>query len=473
MAGQYDAVVMPHPRPGSWRLWALVPLVLGSACTTGAHVFPDAGNGGETVASTTVEDGTPVTVGDTSTTATEPSTTTTSTIPGATAFGQVTTPDGAPLAGATVTIGDRSAVTNELGRYSISRAPFGPLTVTRPAWLDHESTFTEGGSLDVVLEPFVVRAIRANRVVFTEEGKWENILSLAAQTTVNTLVFDTKDESGQVLYASQVPLANEMGAVNVIYDPVARIAEAREHGLYTITRIVTFEDNVWSRSGDAAIVGNWIDARDEENWAYPIALAVEACELGFDEVQFDYVRFPAGTTGGQLNRREGLTEEIRVGAIESFLETARAAINPLGCAVSADVFAITMSAENDQGIGQRPEELSPHLDAISPMIYPSHYGDGWLGFSDPNEHNAEVTADALDDGAPRIAETTLMRPWLQAFYYNGREVLEGINEAEKRGFGWMLWNANGNYELDWLPPLPEPDETTDTTDATGEADSDG
>lgn len=117
-----------------------------------------------------------------------------------------------------------------------------------------------------------------------------------------------------------------------------------------------------------------------------------------------------------------------------------------------------MSLFNDQGIGQRPEELSQHLDAISPMIYPSHYSDGWLGFDDPNEHNAEVTAKALDDGAPRIAATSLMRPWLQAFYYNAAQVLEGIKEAERRGLGWMLWNVNGNYELAALPPLEE--ETT-------------
>ena len=168
---------------------------------------------------------------------------------------------------------------------------------------------------------------------------------------------------------------------------------------------------------------------------------------------FDYIRFPAGSAGGALNRREGLTEEIRVAAIESFLEEARAAINPLGCAVSADVFAIVMSTPDDQGIGQKPEELSRHLDAISPMIYPSHYGNGWLGFDDPNEHNAEVTADALDDGAPRLTNPALMRPWLQAFYYNASEILEGINEAEKRGFGWMLWNVNGNYDLAALPPL--------------------
>ena len=442
-------------------LWVLVLV----GCTPGSHVFPD-----QSIEQSTTTVASTVTVVEVApdqpptTTTTLPPVTTT--VPNATAYGLITTPDGEPLPGVTVDIGGEIAVTNERGRYAVSRAPFGPMAVTRPAWVPIEAEWDGTPSLDFTLEPFVVRGIRANWVVF-DEDKWDSILSLADQSVVNTIVFDTKDESGQVLYDTTVALAQEIGAVHVFYDPVDRIAEARAHDLYTITRIVTFEDNLWANSGEAQVIGAWVDARNQDNWEYPIALAVEACGLGFDEVQFDYIRFPAGSAGGALNRREGLTEEIRVAAIESFLEEARAAINPLGCAVSADVFAIVMSTPDDQGIGQKPEGLSRHLDAISPMIYPSHYGNGWLGFDDPNEHNAEVTADALDDGAPRLTNPALMRPWLQAFYYNASEILEGINEAEKRGFGWMLWNVNGNYDLAALPPLE--DETTDTTEASDDA----
>lgn len=439
--------------------WAVLGWLLPlAACTTGAHVFSDASAPGEPASDPVAAAETVVRIEvdqvSTTTTSMPPVTTT---IPSATAYGLITTPGGEPLSGVTIEIGGETAVTNELGRWAISQAPFGPMTVSRPAWITLAGEWRGGASMTIEIEPFIVRGIRANRAVF-ERDKWDNIISLAAQSAVNTIVFDTKDESGQVLYDTAVVLAREMGAVQVVYDAVERVAEAQEQGLYTITRIVTFEDKIWSRSGEPQIVGNWVDARDEDNWTYPIALGVEACELGFDEVQFDYVRFPAGSAGGTLIRREGLTQEIRVGAIESFLEQARAEISPLGCAVSADMFAIVMSSFDDQGIGQRPEELSQHLDAISPMIYPSHYSDGWLGFDDPNEHNAEVTAKALDDGAPRIAATSLMRPWLQAFYYNAAQVLEGINEAERRGLGWMLWNVNGNYELAALPPLEE--ETT-------------
>ncbi len=116
------------------------------------------------------------------------------------------------------------------------------------------------------------------------------------------------------------------------------------------------------------------------------------------------------------------------------------------------MFAIVLSTANDQGIGQRPEELSEVVDVISPMIYPSHYSRGWLGFADPNDHPGPVTADALDDGAPRLAPGTIMRPWLQAFFYTPSQVREGIDAAAERGFGWMLWHVRGVYDLDALPP---------------------
>ena len=453
--------------------WLLLWTFLLAGCATGSHLLPVESADVEATLQITSVDGEVVLVppndDDVSTFSTSPSPTTPATTPPpmlATAYGRVLTSIGQPLLGVTVEVGDGIDVTDENGWFLIESAPEGLMTLTRPAWTSIETQWSGGVTL-LAMEPFIVRGIRANRTVFIE-ARWDNILSLADQSTVNTLVFDTKDESGQVLYQSSVPLASEIGAINVLYDPGERIAEARAHGLYTITRIVTFEDNVWSRSGDARIVGSWIDARDELNWDYPIALAVEACELGFDEIQFDYVRFPAGTTGGELNRREGLTQEIRLGAIASFLEAARAAIRPLGCAVSADVFAIVMSSPNDQGIGQRPEELSEHLDAISPMIYPSHYGDGWLGFADPNEHNAEVTADALDDGAPRLAEGTLMRPWLQAFFYNASEVLEVSTKRKHVEWGgccgmptattsWHGYRRSPRSHLTRPPPRKRPD----------------
>ena len=154
--------------------------------------------------------------------------------------------------------------------------------------------------------------------------------------------------------------------------------------MYAITRLVTFEDQVWvTADPDAKLAGLWIDATNPENWEYPLAIAVEACQLGFDEIQFDYVRFPAGRTAEAAQARRPLTADERVAAIAAFLTEARTRIHAAGCALSADIFAIVVSSPTDEGIGQRPEELSAAVDAISPMVYPSHYSPGWLGFPDP------------------------------------------------------------------------------------------
>jgi hypothetical protein len=95
------------------------------------------------------------------------------------------------------------------------------------------------------------------------------------------------------------------------------------------------------------------------------------------------------------------------------------------------------------------------------MLYPSHYGAGWLGYDDPNEYPGPVVAAALDAGMPRVASGTEVRPWLQAFYYDGSQVLAQIREAEARGAGWILWNYAGNYDRSWLPEAaPEPSAET-------------
>lgn len=298
--------------------------------------------------------------------------------------------------------------------------------------------------------PEVVRGLRVSEIVAGDPERFDALLDLADMSVVNTLVFDTKTEAGDVLYESEVELAREIGAVRAVYDPGELIAAAREHDLYTITRIVTFEDDRWSRARPAtSLAGTWMNAADRTNWAYPIDLAVESCRLGFDEIQFDYVRFP----DGQAARRSQVpaTMEERTSYIAEFLELARSRLAEEGCRTSAAIFGIVTASATDEGIGQTVDALSGNVDALSPMLYPSHYGPGWIGFADPNDHPGPVVAHALDAAAPDLAAGTVMQPWIQAFYYNGEQIRAQINEAEQRGAGWMLWNASGNYRADWLP----------------------
>ncbi len=330
------------------------------------------------------------------------------------------------------------------------------LRLRLPTWLPVTVDPTELTSGDTIeLEPVVARGVRVSREVAADDERFQDLLDLVAPTTVNALVFDTKDETGQVLYRTKVAKAAELSAVEALYRPSELLARAADAGLYPITRVVTFEDDLWS-SGDAEakLAGDWVDATDPANWEYPLALAAEACELGFAEVQFDYVRYPAGRTAEVAADQVPRTPDERSAVIAAFLAEASDRLAPLGCGVSAAIFGIVMSSETDEGIGQTVEAIGPVVDALSPMLYPSHYGPGWLGFADPNDHPGPVIADALDDGLPRLAPDTQMRPWIQAFFYTGAQIGAQISEAESRGAGWLLWNASGNYRADWLPVAP-------------------
>ncbi len=424
----------------------LIALALtAAACTSGVAQEPATP---ATRATTTTTTTTPPPT----TTTTVPPTTTTTTIPVFDLTGSVTTPAGLPLPDAVVQIAGTEAITGPDGLFTLTGVPAGLVTISRPAWHGLEVLWAGEARVDVTLEPRIVRALRVSSYVAADADQFAALLDLADKTMVNALVFDTKDESGYVLYESNVPQAIELDSVRPMYDARALLAAAKDRGLYTITRVVSFEDQVWVKADPSAkLAGRWIDARNPENWEYPLGLAVEACELGFDEIQFDYVRFPAGSTAAAAQAAHPTTQEIRLGAIQGFLAEGRARLHPMGCALSADIFGIVLSTQNDQGIGQRPEEVSQMVDAVSPMIYPSHYSDGWLGFEDPNDYPGPVTANALDDGAPRLVEPSLMRPWLQAFWWTNAQIRESIAEAEQRGFGWILWNAGGSYAESALP----------------------
>lgn len=359
------------------------------------------------------------------------------------------------LRGVTVTVGDNVLMTGDDGAFDFASIEVAPIEMTRPAY--HSVVLEWDGTeqvLDVTLDPIVSKAIRAAAGVVEDDDRFQALLDLAATTAVDALVFDTKKEGGRVLYDTSVREAHDIGAVSDLYDPRQRIEQARQAGLYTITRIVSFEDPIRvAARPEYKLAGAWIDMTNPETWEYPLALAAEACELGFDEVQFDYVRFPTGKSAVQSARNRPTEAAERVTIIAEFLSQARDRLHPMGCAVAADVFAIVFSAANDQGIGQRPEDLSGIVDVLSPMIYPSHYSDGWLGFADPNDYPGEVTAGALDDGLPRVRSGTIVRPWLQAFSWTDAEILESIGAAERRGLGWMLWHSAGRYDAAALPGI--------------------
>jgi len=232
---------------------------------------------------------------------------------------------------------------------------------------------------------------------------------------------------------------------------------------------VTFKDNILATARpDLAIIDTrtnkawidneklaWVDPFREEVWNYNIAIAKEAVRKGFDEVQFDYVRFP---TDGKLSAAKYAkpnSKETRLPTIAAFLERARKEIGAMGGFVAADVFGYTAFNENDTDIGQRVEELTPHLDYVCPMVYPSGYHMGIPGYRNPVQNPYQVVHESVRLTRKRAAHTVVrVRPWLQDFKdYAFDKRIFGVTEIKAQikgsddagGTGWMLWNPKNDY----------------------------
>lgn len=396
--------------------------------------------------------------------------------------GAVLDASGYGLAGASVTLNDNRVDTDDNGRFEVVGATQGVLTAARPGWHDAQLDW-DGDSLviELVMQPRVIRALHIAADIPGDAARWGEMLDVAATTVVNSFVVDVKNESGRIFYNSGVELARTVGAVTPRFDLERVAAEMDAADLYKIARIVTFQDPIAAAGAPELAVHNtatggpfnkrgqyFLDPTDPQARAYALDLAGEVCAAGFEEIQFDYVRYPDGYPSTAVFDG-GSSEEVRVEAIASFLNEAGDILHPMGCAVAADIFGFITSVNNDGGIGQEFNRLSATADVLSPMVYPSHYSTGWFGYQDPNSHPGPVVGSALDDGMTRLAGPAIVRPWLQDFYYNASQVRAQIEAAESRSMGWMLWNAFSRFQwaaLDSAPEEPELEENPETAPAT-------
>ena len=383
--------------------------------------------------------------------------------------GTVVGPDGRPLPATTVTLNGESALTDDSGRFAVSRALAGSISAARPAWEPASAVWDgEAPGLEIQMQPLDIHGLRVSGDKAADADVWASLLELADQSVVNAFVVDTKDETGWVYYETPIETVDEIGALNgnFSYDVDQIIADMDAHDLYKITRVTVFQDNFLAKANpDMAVTDTstggvwknhkgirWLDATDRRSWEYPLALAVNACEEGFDEIQFDYIRFPSDGDISTIQVDGGYNEEVRTATILAFLEEAHSRLNPLGCAVAADIFAITLTSDWDEGIGQRPEILSHAVDVLSPMIYTYTYARGWNGFADPNEHPVELVSLALDSGIPRLEGHSIYRPWIQTWQLNADEINSVQRVVDERDLGWMIWSANTLYDMSFLAP---------------------
>lgn len=376
--------------------------------------------------------------------------------------GRVVTESGDGVEGAVIDAGSGSAMSDMDGYFQIRGAEEGTVEVTRAAWLPLSFTW-DGGAGDAVVEmqPFTARAVHITGT--SVRDNLDAFIEMAMDTELNSLMIDLKDETGKVWYNTQNPTAVAVGAASGEYDLGATVTRAHDLGLYVIGRIVLFNDPVAAVSQPDMAVGDsetggpyeangqfFLDPTDPAARQYGVDLAVEACSAGVDEIQFDYVRFPdarrdSATFDG------GVSPEIRLSTVSTFLSDAVEALRPMGCAVAADIFGYLTTSEDDGGIGQRWEDVAGIVDVVSPMLYPSHYHPDFFGF--PSSANpGRVVDQALTDGMERLPREVVVRPWLQDFGYDAAQVREQITVAENYGLGWMLWNAGSEITVDALGP---------------------
>ena len=375
---------------------------------------------------------------------------------------------GHPISGAIVTIGSTVVRTDGSGVFQISGSG-DTVGVRADGYLRTEipaSTCASGEQV-VKLTPFRPKALYLSFYAIGTPSLRHKALQLIHETELNALVIDVKGDRGMIGYHSAIPLAREDGAQKIITIPnlKARVAKLHQQGLYLIARIVTFKDNqLASARPDLAVKTDqgkvW---RDTENMAwtdpfkrvvrdYNIDIAVEAAQAGFDEIQFDYVRFP-DNKGVVFSQPDN--EDARVNTVAEFLREARKRLAPYNVFLSADIFGYVCWNQNDTGIGQKLESVVKNVDYVSPMLYPSTFRYGIPGYRNPVANPFEIIRLTLDRARERTGiDPIRFRPWIQAFrdyafdrrQFGAGQIRDQIRAAEGFGSdGWMMWNPRNIY----------------------------
>src|SRR5881275_1929849 len=326
-----------------------------------------------------------------------------------------------------------------------------------------------------------IKGLYVNAWAFGSSKLWQ-LVRLADETEVNAFVIDVKDDTGCLLYPSSVPTAQQIGANKCVRakDARARLDTLAAHGIYTIARIVVAKDPLLAERKPAWSVKErdtgglwrdriniaWVDAYNDSVWIYSAQLAAEAVRMGFQEVQFDYVRFPDEprermATAIFPSHKAGQTQRE---AVRNHITLLRNRLKPLGVPVTFDIFGLTASATTgDLGIGQVWEDFINVADVVLPMVYPSHYYRGAFGLAWPNGQPYRVVhaalSDALQRSRPHPAAAEI-RPFLQAFTlgrrlprYSPTQIRDQIRAAEDLGItSWVLWNPRSVYQRESLRP---------------------
>lgn len=342
-------------------------------------------------------------------------------------------------------------------------------TTTKPEQVAHLPT------------PTPLKALYMTACVAGTNSWRKSLEEMVSKTELNAIVIDIKDSTGTVSFDSGVP-ETYSGKGCVVSDLDKFIAELHENNIYVIGRISVFQDPNYSMLHPELAVhskatgGVWkdrkglsfIDVGAKPYWDHIVAISKASYALGFDELNFDYVRYPSDGNMSDANYTWMNASSSKPAMLESFFSYLHDQLKGTGVVMSADLFGMTTTVSNDMGIGQVLEKALPYFDYIAPMVYPSHYPATWSGFANPAEHPYEVIKIAMTEGKKRedaqrvsmgIATSTpsKLRPWLQDFNlgatYGADKVQAQIKATYDSGLtSWMMWNAGNKYTEDALLP---------------------
>jgi hypothetical protein len=285
-----------------------------------------------------------------------------------------------------------------------------------------------------------------------------------------------KDEFGLNYKPSNPEWAKNAGTSGVVRNLPALLDTLRAHRILPIARLVVFKDSVTARLNPGHTIRKqdgsvwrdkkglaWVNPYDRKIWEYNIGVAEELAKMGFGEIQFDYIRFPEPYKSLPPQVFPDNKGESKPDALASFLKEANGRMDKLGVRTTADVFGLVTTVGGPLEIGQWWEKVSPNVDVMLPMVYPSHYPHGDLGLPVPNAEPYKVLHISLTSARKRdeklgIKQAEHVRPWLQAFTLGKPPYGPAEIEAQKKGTydagydGWVLWSPGSKYEP-FLPAL--------------------
>lgn len=348
----------------------------------------------------------------------------------------------------------------------LAASPLAPVRAQRP----------DESGLSAIGSTTPVRALYVNRWASQSKKRMAKLIAIADSTEINALVIDMKDEFGLNYKTANPEFAKNAGGANKLGNLAAFLDTLATHKILPIARIVVFKDSVtarvhpeWTiRKKDGSVWRDkkgiaWVNPYHRELWEYNIGVAEELVKAGFAEVQFDYIRFPEPYPSLPPQVFPGADNVSKPDALAAYLKEAKTRINKLGVRSSADIFGLVTTVGGALEVGQQWEKISPNVDVVLPMVYPSHYPHGELGIANPNAEPYAVIHKAISRARERdekigIKEPEHIRPWLQGFTLGKPAYGAAELEAEKKAVydsgydGWVIWNPGSIYDV-FVPAL--------------------